>query len=94
MSEIRLGDIIDDHCSRCRLPTNHSVVAVVNGAVRKVRCRTCDFEHDYRHGKSPARKSRPLSAFDQVLATLNPPGGMMPPPDGSKARRARRSAKE
>ena len=26
MPEIRLGDIIDDYCSRCRLLTNHAVV--------------------------------------------------------------------
>jgi len=48
MSETRLGDIIDDYCSRCRLLTNHSVMALVNGEPAKVTCRTCYNEHNFR----------------------------------------------
>ena len=41
MAEPRLGDIIDDHCPKCRLVTNHSVVAIVAEAPAKVECRPC-----------------------------------------------------
>ena len=58
MSEIRLGDIIDDHCTRCRLLTNHSVVSIVNGGVSKVRCRTCHHEHGTTGMGKAARKGR------------------------------------
>ena len=37
---MRLGDIIDDYCSRCHRLTDHSVVAMLGEEVRKTRCRT------------------------------------------------------
>ena len=70
MSEMRLGDIIDDYCGRCRLLTNHSVVSLLDQDVKKVRCRTCSHEHDYRHGRGGRKKSAQPSAFDQVLASI------------------------
>lgn len=74
MAEIRLGDIVDDHCSKCRLLTNHSVVSIVDGEIAQVRCRTCYAEHKYRKGKSGTKKSsgRKADLFDQVLAKMNP----------------------
>ena len=48
---VRLGDIIDDHCSRCHMIMDHSVVAIVGEEVKRVRCRTCNNEHDYKHGE-------------------------------------------
>jgi hypothetical protein len=87
MPEIRLGDIIDDHCARCRRLTDHSVVAMVGDEVRKVRCRSCYSEHDYRRGKAAARKNKP-SAYEQVLASIQP----MPQPTApQKTGRARKS---
>lgn len=73
MAEIRLGDIIDDHCSKCRLLTNHSVVSIVDDEIARVSCRTCYDEHKYRHGKSGSKKkpsSRKADLFDQVLAKI------------------------
>ncbi len=89
MSEIRLGDIIDDYCTRCRLLTNHSVVAMLDASVRKVRCRTCQHEHEYRQGKGGVKKIR-LSAYEQVLASINAQFSLGVPPD-EKPKRARRS---
>ncbi|MBV9300763.1 MAG: hypothetical protein JOY62_09645 [Acidobacteriaceae bacterium] len=56
MGEQRLGDIIDDHCVKCRRITNHSIVSLVNGQAAKVRCRTCYHDHDYRHEQAPPSK--------------------------------------
>lgn len=93
MSEIRLGDIIDDHCSRCRLLTNHSVVSLLDQEVKKVRCRTCSHEHDYRHGRAGTRKRQKLSAFDEVLASITR-SRFEPPEAGTEApaKRARRKS--
>ena len=66
----RLGDIIDDHCSRCQRLTDHSVVAMIQDEVKKVRCRTCNNEHNFRHGKSATKKKPKLSAYEQVLASI------------------------
>ncbi len=56
MDEQRLGDVIDDHCIKCRRITNHSIVSLVNGEAAKVRCRTCYHDHDYRHEQAPPSK--------------------------------------
>ncbi len=86
----RLGDIIEDHCSRCTRLTDHSIVAVVNDEVVKVRCRTCNHEHPYRHGRSPKRKpAAKQSAFDQVLAGILAAQPPPPPPPAPKPRRRR-----
>ncbi len=71
--ELRLGDTIDDYCRRCRLLMNHYVVSMINGEVKKVRCQTCHFEHDYLHGvDSGKKKSTRQALFDQIAATLPP----------------------
>lgn len=67
---MRLGDDIDDHCSRCKRTTDHSVVAMADEEVIKTRCRTCDSEHKYRHNKSRAKEMTAKEAFDKVLASV------------------------
>lgn len=68
MAEQRLGDVIDDHCVKCRRITNHSIVSLVNGAAAKVRCRTCYHDHDYRHEQAPPSKKDVKKA--EALAAL------------------------
>jgi hypothetical protein len=86
MSErpVRLGDVIDDYCPRCRLLLNHDVASLFEGAVAKVTCRTCFNTHDYRHAQVPARrktkKDETKSLMDQVLAGMPAPPSPPPPP--------------
>lgn len=56
MAQYRLGDVIDDHCIKCRRVTNHSIVSLVEDQAAKVRCRTCYHDHDYRHEQAPPSK--------------------------------------
>ena len=70
MDAVRLGDVLDDYCTRCRLLTDHSVVAIVEDAVKKVRRRTCNHEHDYRQGQGGQKKKSKQSAYEQVLASV------------------------
>jgi len=74
MSELRLGDVIDDHCVKCRRVTNHSIVSIVNGAAAKVRCRTCYHDHDYRHEQAPPSKKdlKKQELFNEVLSAVAP----------------------
>lgn len=76
MSDFRLGDIIDDHCIKCRRITNHAIVSIVNTEPAKVRCRTCYHDHDYRHEIAPPTKKelKKMELFNQVLASATPPG--------------------
>ena len=65
---VRLGDVIDDYCPRCRLIMNHGVVGMVGDEVRKTRCNTCLSEHVYRRNRLPARRRNETDKlFREVL---------------------------
>ena len=70
MGEQRLGDVIDDHCIKCRRITNHSIVSLVEGQAAKVRCRTCYHDHDYRHEIAPPSKKELKKAEAEAQAML------------------------
>ncbi len=74
---IRLGDVVDDYCPRCRLLLNHDVASLNGREVAKVTCRTCYNTHDYRNAQVPPKRSRKAGEtqklFDQVLAGMPPP---------------------
>ena len=74
MSEFRLGDVIDDHCIKCRRITNHSIVSIVALKPAKVRCRTCYHDHDYRNEEAPPSKKdlKKAELFKEVLAAAVP----------------------
>jgi hypothetical protein len=74
MSDFRLGDIIDDHCIKCRRITNHAIVSLVNHEPAKVRCRTCYHDHDYRHEQAPPSKKdlKKQELFNEVLSSVAP----------------------
>jgi hypothetical protein len=80
--KVRLGDVVDDYCSRCRLLMNHGVMAVgPGGEILKVRCNTCMNEHPYRKGKGPRKKDPVKAAYDELMSKM--PGLPRParPPD-------------
>jgi len=84
---LRLGDVIDDYCPRCRLLLNHDVASLGEGKAQKVTCRTCFNTHDYRQGQVPARRKTKKDAekqnlIDQVLAGMPAPPSAppLPPP--------------
>ncbi len=89
MNEQRLGDVIDDHCIKCRRLTNHSIVSLVDNQAAKVRCRTCYHDHDYRHEQAPPSKKelkRMEAEAQAALAAANGEGNMeevSPVPDDS-----------
>jgi hypothetical protein len=85
MGEQRLGDVIDDHCVKCRRVTNHSIVSLVNGQAAKVRCRTCYHDHDYRHEQAPpSKKDLKKAEAEAALAAENGNSGAPPPPAAEK----------
>lgn len=78
MPELRLGDVIDDFCVKCRRLTNHSIVSLVNAGAAKVRCRTCYNDHDYRNEQAPPSKkelAKQKELFNAVLSTVAPDSG-------------------
>ena len=71
---LRLGDILDDYCSRERRITNHVVVAMIDDEVKQTRCTTCDADHEYKAAKRPPpRRKRPgAAAGDPAEGLLRP----------------------
>ena len=63
---MRLGDYIDDYCTRCKRSTDHSIAAMVGEEVQKVTCRICHTEHPYRHNDSG--KPTKEQAFEKLVA--------------------------
>jgi hypothetical protein len=74
MRELRLGDIIDDFCVKCRRLTNHAIVSLMDSQAAKVRCRTCYGDHDYRHEQAPPSKKdlKKAALFNEVLSSVAP----------------------
>ena len=66
---MRLGDYIDDYCSKCKRTTDHAVVSMIGEEVSKTRCRTCESEHKFRHSKG-SKEMTAREAFDKVLASV------------------------
>ena len=84
MPDLRLGDVIDDYCVKCRRLTNHSIVSLLSGAAAKVRCRTCYSDHDYRNEQIPPTKkelAKQKELFNAVLAGVAPAGAPELVPD-------------
>ena len=75
MRDLRLGDVLDDFCIKCRRLTNHSIVSLLDGKAAKVRCRTCYNDHDFRNEQAPPSKKdlKKAALFNQVLATAGVP---------------------
>ncbi len=45
---INPGDEIDSYCTTCKLVLAHQVVALVDGNIERVICKTCGKQHKYR----------------------------------------------
>jgi hypothetical protein len=75
MGELRLGDIIDDYCVKCRRVTNHAIVSLLDGKAAKVRCRTCYSDHDFRNEQAPPSKKdlKKAALFAEVLLNSGAP---------------------
>jgi hypothetical protein len=74
MDELRLGDVIDDYCIKCRRLTNHAIVSLLDGEVAKVRCRSCYHDHNYLKEIAPPSKKdlKKAELFNAVLAQAEP----------------------
>ncbi len=83
MGELRLGDIIDDYCVKCRRVTNHAVVSLLDGKAAKVRCRTCYSDHDFRNEQAPPSKKdlKKAALFAEVLLNSGAPAAPEGVPD-------------
>jgi hypothetical protein len=60
--ELSAGDIIEARCTRCRVVTNHTIIAMVGEQPARVRCNTCGGDHNYRPPQKEAAVKKAGSA--------------------------------
>lgn len=53
------GGYVDGWCTKCKLELGHTIIAVENNLPARVKCNTCNGEHNYSNKK--AGKGRPKS---------------------------------
>jgi hypothetical protein len=58
MSKIAVGSDVEAYCTKCKLVLEHSVVAMTGAKPRRVRCNTCNGEHNYRAEKPVAKTAK------------------------------------
>lgn len=77
LDDIRVGGEIDAVCTRCRMITNHRIVAMVDGLVKRVICLTCDSQHNYRQppGEKAPRAAKVMRVAREMKKTSVPDGG-------------------
>ncbi|NOZ70200.1 MAG: hypothetical protein GXP46_13385 [Deferribacteres bacterium] len=52
------GDYIEAWCTKCRLELGHTIVAMVDNAPRRVKCNTCNSEHNFRAKPSGKKRTK------------------------------------
>ena len=65
---ITTGGDIDSYCTRCKLNLEHIILAMVSGAVVKVKCKTCGSIHRFKgmpavRPKSPRKEGAAAKSF-------------------------------
>jgi hypothetical protein len=51
-----VGGDIDAWCTKCKLELGHTIVAIVENLPKKVKCNTCNAQHNFR--AKPVKRSR------------------------------------
>lgn len=77
LDDIRVGGEIDAVCTRCKILTNHRIVAMVDGTVKRVICLTCQSQHNYRQppGEKKESGARVMRVSKEMKKTSAPAGG-------------------
>lgn len=88
--DYKAGGYIEAWCTKCKLELGHTIVAMVDNVPKKVKCNTCEGQHNYRSKpaetnqtklKNSTRKIRAKGAiYEEYISRLT--GG-----DLSKARK-------
>jgi hypothetical protein len=69
MSKIAVGSDVEAYCTKCRMVLAHAVVAMEGTKPRRVRCNTCNGEHNFRAAKPVAKAAPKKGAKTAKAAT-------------------------
>jgi hypothetical protein len=54
---LKVGGDIDAWCGKCKMLLGHTILALVGTKPARVRCNTCQGEHNYRGTIAPAKRA-------------------------------------
>ena len=76
-----VGGDIDSWCTKCKLELGHTIIAIVDNVPKKVKCNTCNAQHNFRTkpvkgsrttSKSPTRKTRSKEkTYEEYISRLS-----------------------
>ena len=70
---VRVGGEVDATCSKCKMILAHTILAMVGPIPARVRCNTCQGEHNFRtpqkpKGKRTVREKPVVTTWEALLA--------------------------
>ena len=83
-TDYRVGGDVDAQCTKCKMLLGHTILAMVGTAPKRVRCNTCQGEHNYR---SPSAKPIRKAAVPKEKASVLSWDAQLVGKDLSRARR-------
>ncbi len=85
---LRVGGDIDAYCTRCKLVLGHTILAMVGTRAARVRCNTCDGEHNYRAAAAAkSKKGWQPTAVREAKPVVTSWEALIAAKDVSRARR-------
>ncbi|HEC98500.1 MAG TPA: hypothetical protein ENI58_10185 [Nitrospirae bacterium] len=60
------GGHIEAWCTKCRLELGHTIVAMVANAPKRVKCNTCNSQHNFRTKPSKKKRIRTKNSLQKV----------------------------
>ena len=70
---IKPGTEVDSWCTKCRMDLLHRIIAVHNGRIMRVECRTCGGHHNYRRPKSATAEPKAAAARASASSSTERP---------------------
>ena len=73
--DIEIGQDVDSYCTKCMMDLYHTVVAKVDGKIKRVKCNTCGGQHNYRPPKGETdgtKRIQKMRNVSQPKVTLTP----------------------
>ena len=55
----KTGQNIDSYCCKCKVSSDHTIMALDNGTVSRVRCKSCGGTHKFRSPAEAAKVRKP-----------------------------------
>jgi hypothetical protein len=65
----RVGGDVDSFCTKCKMLLGHTILAMVGERPKRVRCNTCQGEHNYRASAAPPVKRSSAAAREKAVIT-------------------------